>query len=191
MFAKATEEFKPKGEEDVKAEVIKDLGLDEETQKELITKITDERLEHQKTLGTAIRQKRDKAKALDEMEAGKDFYKGKAGLKPKKGNESNKTNTQDGLSRDEAILFSKGHTEEEVELAIKLSKVNKTSIIEATKDDYFTGVVDKRKQEEKDEKAKLSGSKGGGHNTDVDVTKMSKEEHRAHSDDVLKEAGLG
>lgn len=182
------DEFTPKGEEDVKAEVIKELELDVETQSELVTKITNERLEHQKKLGTAIRQKRDKAKALGDMEKGKDFYKDKAGLKKPKGDDANKPNKQVGLSRDEAILFAKGYEVADVELAVKLSKLNGVSVMKATEDDYFTDKVQARKDKDKADKAKLSGSDGGGSASNDDSGDMTREEHQAFVEAEIKKA---
>ena len=185
------EEFVPKGAEDVKADVISDLSLDADTQSELIEKITLERLDHQKTLGTAIRQKRDKADALGEMEKGKDFYKGKAGLKKPKGDEANKSNQQVGLSREEAILFSQGYLEEEVELATKLSKLNGTSLSKATEDDYFKGQVQIRKDKDAADKASLPASQGGGAPaSQKDSGDMTREEHQTHVEAEMKKAGL-
>ena len=74
---------KLKSEDEIREGVLKDFGLDpdEETHKDLITKITSERMEHQKVVSTAIGQK---IKIRD----GKDFYKTKlteAGLDPKTG----------------------------------------------------------------------------------------------------------
>lgn len=184
------DEFVPKGTEDVKAEVIKDLNLDAGTQSDLIDRITDERLEHQKTLGTAIRQKRDKANALESMERGKDHYKGLAGLKEPKGDEANKPNTQTGLSREEAILFSQGYTEKEVDLATKLSKLNGVSLLKATEDDYFKGQVESRKEEVKAGNAGLPASQGGGHTTETDSGDMTREEHQTFIADEMKKAGL-
>ena len=185
----SNDNFTPKGEEDVKAEVIKELELDAETQTDLIKKITDERLEHQKTLGTAIRQKRDKAKALDDMSRGKEFYKDKAGLKPK-GDDVNKPNEQAGLSRAEAILFSQGYTEEDVVLATKLSKINGVSITKATEDDYFKDKIQARKDKEKADQAGLPASTGSGQSTEKKPGDMSREEHQEYVAAEMGKAGL-
>lgn len=184
----ANAEFTPKGEEDVRAEVIEDLGLDVEEHSELIDKITAERLEHQKSLSTAIRQKRDKAKALEDMKKGKDFYKKKAGFKEPKG--SNSSNEQIGLSREEAILYSQGFADEDVKLASKLSKLNGISLIEATKDDYFLAKVQERKDKAKAEKAGLPPAQGGGHSTEKNAGDMTREEHQAYVAEELRKAGL-
>lgn len=183
-------DFKPKGEEDVKAEVIEQLGLDEETQSELIEQITNERLEHQKTLSTAIRQKRDKADALKSMEAGKDFYKKKAGLELPKGDEVNKPKEQTGLSREEAILFAQGFTEADVKLASKISKINETTLTEATQDDYFKGQIQAQKDKETADKAGLPASQAGSQAGGKDTGEMTKEEHQAYVAEELKKAGL-
>lgn len=184
----STNEFTPKGEEDVKAEVIEQLELDEETQSDLIDKITNERLEHQKILGTAIRQKRDKANALRDMERGKEFYKDKAGTKPK--GDVNKPNEQVGLSREEAILFAKGYNEADIKLAFKISKVNEIPLMEAINDDYFQTQVQARKDKEASIKAGLPPSQGGGQTAEKDSGAMTREEHQKYVAEEMKKAGL-
>lgn len=185
-----TNEFTPKGVEEIKTSVIEDFKLDVETQSDLIDKITNEKFESQKTLSTAIRQKRDKADALKSMEDGKDYYKKKAGLDTPKGDNLNKSNEQVGLSREEAILFSQGYTEGEVDLATKLSKLNSTSLLKATEDDYFKGQVEARKGKIEADKAGLPASKGGGQAAEKDSGGMTREEHQAYVAEEMEKAGL-
>jgi len=91
---------------------------------------------------------------------------------------SNKPNeTQSTLSRDEAILFAKGHTDEEVALALKLAQVNDVSVTEAIKDEIFTGKVSNRLKKEKSAKASLRTSGPVGFNTDKPMGEMTTEEH--------------
>ena len=80
-------------------------------------------------------------------------------------------------AREEAILFAKGHTEEEVELANKLAKVSGTNLLVAAEDPYFKSKVQERLKKEKSEQASIGASKGGGKFVPKDIGKMSKEDH--------------
>jgi hypothetical protein len=71
-----------------------------------------------------------------------------------------KTN-QVGLTREEAILFAKGFTEDEVDLANKLAKINNTTPMKAIEDDYFKSKVSARKEKETADAAQL-GPAGSG-----------------------------
>lgn len=82
-----------------------------------------------------------------------------------------------GLSREEAILYAKGFTDDEVELAIKLSKVNGVSILEAAEDDYLASKRNARIQKDRSEKASL-GASTGSFKTKKPIEEMSNEEHK-------------
>lgn len=88
-----------------------------------------------------------------------------------------KSSDNSGLTREEAILFARGLTEDEVDLASKLAKVNDISIIEATEDPYFKTKVEGRLKKEKSEKASLGASGGSNKFSPKDVGEMSREEH--------------
>lgn len=100
---------------------------------------------------------------------------------------SNKTNeTQSGLTREEAILYAKGYTDEEVELATKLAKVNDTTPLKAIEDEIFKAKVSARLKKEKSEKASLSPSGGAGRiQPDKPTTEMTPEEHKAYAMKLL------
>lgn len=100
---------------------------------------------------------------------------------------SNKTNeTQSGLSREEAILYAKGYTDEEVELANKLAKVNDTTPLKAIEDEIFKAKVNVRLKKERSEKASLSPSAGAGRiQPDKPTTEMTPEEHKAYAMKLL------
>ena len=82
-----------------------------------------------------------------------------------------------GLTREEAILYAKGHTDEEIELANKLAKVSGTNLLVATEDPYFKSKVQERLKKEKSEQASIGASKGGGKFVPKDIGKMSREDH--------------
>jgi len=93
---------------------------------------------------------------------------------------SNKSNeTQPSISREEAILFAKGYTEDEVDLAIKLSKINNITVSEAVKDDYFTNKVDSRIKKEKSANASLAPSSKGNFKGSKPYKEMTEEERVA------------
>jgi hypothetical protein len=88
-----------------------------------------------------------------------------------------KTKPNSSITREEAILFAKGHTEEEVDLASKLSKINGTTLSESSKDPYFKSLVDTRVKKEKSAKAALGASGGSNKFTTLKVGEMTREEH--------------
>jgi len=104
--------------------------------------------------------------------------KAEAKAKEAKAKPIKKTNTESTLSRDEAILFAKGHTEEEVGLALKLAKLNEVSVSDAITDEIFIAKVNSRKKIEQEEKASLGASKGNSKViTEKPIGEMSKDEH--------------
>ena len=102
--------------------------------------------------------------------------------------ESKKTNneTQSGLTREEAILYAKGYSDDEVQLANKLALVNGTTPLKAIEDEIFKAKVNQRLKKERAEKAALPSSSGGSRFTpDKPVGEMSEEEHRAYFNKVM------
>jgi polyhydroxyalkanoate synthesis regulator phasin len=96
-----------------------------------------------------------------------------------------KSKSNSSITRDEAILFAKGHTEDEVELANKLAKVNGGSLMEAVNDTYFKSVVASRRKKEVASKASLGASSGSSKYTPVEVGKMTPDEHKAYFHKVM------
>jgi hypothetical protein len=90
---------------------------------------------------------------------------------------TNKTNEQSGLTREEAILFAKGLTEEEIDLASKLAKVNGTTLLKATEDNYFKTKIEERLSKERSIKASLGGSSGSALQPAKPIAEMSRAEH--------------
>lgn len=90
------------------------------------------------------------------------------------------------LSREEAILFAKGYTEDEVDLANKLAKVNGVNILEAIEDDYLKAKRNERLRKEKSEKASLPASNSVGRvKAEKPIGEMTEEEHKAYFDKVM------
>jgi len=92
-----------------------------------------------------------------------------------------------GLTREEVILYAKGYTDEEVKLALKLSKVEGTNpLVVAESDDYFKTKVTERQKKEKSALASLPASSGSGRYTPPKpVGEMTEEEHQAYFREVM------
>jgi len=92
-----------------------------------------------------------------------------------------------GLTREEVILYAKGYTDEEVKLALKLSKVEGTNpLVVAESDDYFKTKVSERQKKEKSALASLPASSGSGRYTPPKpVGEMTEEEHQAYFREVM------
>ena len=99
-----------------------------------------------------------------------------------------KTNeTQPGLTKEEAILYAKGFTEEEVALAQKIALINGVSPLKAVEDEIFKAKYDARLKKEKSEKASLSPSGGSRVKMDKQIEEMTREEHEAYAKKVIAE----
>lgn len=123
-------------------------------------------------------------KENETLKAQKEHWRKKAETKsqPLKTNETQPS----FLSREEAILFAKGYTEEEVDLANKLAKVNGTSILVAVEDNYLKSLRAERLRKERSEKAALPASNGAGKfKTTKPIGEMTEEEHREYFNKVM------
>lgn len=110
-------------------------------------------------------------------------YKEVKEKKPVEAVKASKSNSS--LTREEAILFAKGYTEEEVNLAVKLAKVNGVNALVAAEDDYFKTVVEKRQKKEQSAKASLGASSGGNKFVPKPVGQMSEEAHQKYFHEVM------
>lgn len=91
-------------------------------------------------------------------------------------------NSPQGLSREEAILFAKGLTPEEVDQAEKIAKLEGVSLTEAINNDLFTLWKEKKDAEDKAKKAQLGASNGSPTSRkkkDISSSGLSKDEHKA------------
>lgn len=115
--------------------------------------------------------------------------KAEAKLKEKKeAKPSKKTNTESSLSREEAILYAKGYTDDEVSLANKLSKLEDIGVLEAIEDSVFKTRHEDRLRKEQAEKAELGASKGSGHaKSDKPIGQMNKDEHKEFFNKVVNQ----
>lgn len=115
-------EFKPKGEDEIRQEVIDTHKLDAEEQKELIDEITKDKLSQQEALGTAIRQKKDWRQKATDFEKGKNYYKKNPPKNQSSQQKVGETN-QEYEKRLSALEFATaGEVSETVEKAMKEHK---------------------------------------------------------------------
>lgn len=89
---------------------------------------------------------------------------------------------QSGLSRDEAIFFAKGGTEDDLVIAQKIAKIEDISILAAMEDPFYKSKVAERQEEAKIKSNLIgasTGGNGGGHKQKP-LGKMTEEEHKAY-----------
>ncbi len=107
-----------------------------------------------------------------------------AKLEEKAGNtsEDKKVSSDTGLSRDEAILFAKGLSDDEVDKALSIAKNEGISPREAINGDYFKFWKEKQEKKEKSKQASLGTSKGSPkavEKTSFNTKDSSREDHKA------------
>jgi len=126
-------------------------------------------------------------KKVKTLEAQKDHWRKKAEGSKKDTEPLKKSNeTQSGLSKDEIILYAKGHTEDEVELAKKLATINGVSPLKAIEDEIFKSKVSSRLKKEKSEQASLPASGYVGKvKSEKPVGKMTLDEHKEYFKKVM------
>jgi hypothetical protein len=113
-------------------------------------------------------------KKLKTIEAQKEHWRKKATSKPKE-KEELKTN-DDYLTRDEAILLTKGYDEDDIQQLKRVAGDN--NLIEASKDPMFKAYKREKEQKEKSSKAQLSSSNKPVGSKKA-ISEMSDEEHKA------------
>ncbi len=179
------DKFTPKGEDEIKAEVIEKHGLDVETQGDLIDSLTADNLESQKNLGTAIRQKgewRDKATANKPPEGTlpEGGEKPDATPKPPEGDKLNKP-SEDRNIREVAsdVNALTGESDEVVDAMEMVSKSKGITLSEAKKDPTIVALKEKADRDTKSAEAALPASGRAGSKTTPDyVENESKEDHK-------------
>lgn len=85
------------------------------------------------------------------------------------------------LSKDELIAFAQGHSEEEVEMLKKISKVEGVSLKDAKESVMFKAFKDAKEKEEKAQKAQLSasnGSAGKSQKKGLNSPGLTRDEHK-------------
>jgi len=89
----------------------------------------------------------------------------------------NKTNNT--ISRDEAILFAQGFSEEDVDHLNLVAKGAGLSLKDAKEHPLFVSYMEKQDMEKKARKASMGASKGSSATKKVDLSNLSEEEHKA------------
>jgi|AntDeeMinimDraft_6_1070357.scaffolds.fasta_scaffold00931_6 hypothetical protein len=87
-----------------------------------------------------------------------------------------------GLTKDEAKLYARGLSDEEIDKADKIAQVEGISLMEAVDNDIFVTWKEKNDKEEKDQQASIGASKGSGSQKkgkNVSDSGLSTEEHKA------------
>jgi len=171
--------------EEVTAKVIEDYGFDPETQGESIEKVTNERIENQKTNSKTIEQKSKYRQQLVDKGIIDPKTFEPIENKPDGDTTINKTKTeQTGLSREETIFFAQGGTEETFKIAKQIADTQGIGILAAKEDEYFKFQVDKAEKEAQVKANQIGASKGGqsgaGH-APKPQGKMTEDEHKAHA----------
>ncbi len=96
--------------------------------------------------------------------------------------------TNTGLSREEAILFAKGLSEQEVDQASKIAKIEGISLTEALNDDMFVAWKEAQERKAKSAKAQLGASNGSPQSPEkksFDSKGLEREDHKALFDKRL------
>lgn len=88
----------------------------------------------------------------------------------------NKTNNT--ISREEAILFAQGFSEEDVDHLNLVAKGSGLSIKEAREHPLFVSYMEKQDMEKKARKASMGTSKGSSATKKVDLSLLSDDEHK-------------
>lgn len=184
-------EFKPKGEDEIREEVIKEFDLDPENEddKGRIDKLVAREMNHQNSLGKAIKQKKDYRTKLEEALNGGDGAddnpdKGKEGEQKPTENQPPKpdVDTSNLVNKDE--LEARLHREkypnlsdEEYNSINALAKANNTSFEDAIENNpmaktYFAD-AETRQRLERNSKAPSTRSNPG--NTQTEDEKVAEE----------------
>ena len=166
-------------EEDIRTGLIAKFELDEDSQGDLIDKLTQEAVEQQKSFGKVVGQKRswrEKAIALEPETKDPD----PKDPDPKDPDPSDANDKEsDTLTREEAILLAKGMDEDDLDQLKKIAAFNETTILEAQDDPLYTAYQTQKVEAKKKEEAELGASGGSGaHSKGGAKPGMSDEDHR-------------
>ena len=183
----------PKGEDEVRAEVIEKYELYEDLNEDLVDKLTQDQLElqkkefeAQKTLSKTIEQKAKyreigvKAGLLD-PETFEPIERADAKTEKKQDKEESKAN--DSLTKEEVVLFAKGFEEEDLDKLKFIQAGYKAtgkeiSLKDAQQDEMFVAYLNNKEAKQKSEKAQLGTSSGGGFSADKEGKPLTRDEHK-------------
>jgi len=105
---------------------------------------------------------------------------------PPQEEEANKSNSTTGLTREEAIFFAQGGTEEQLEVAKGISMGKKVTLAEALKDPAYKAIVNQQSREAEVKKNQLPASGGSAANVQAEKSpgEMTEAEHKAWAKQV-------
>ena len=90
-------------------------------------------------------------------------------------------NTEQYLTREEAILIAKGYEDSELAKLKAIAKGSNCSLLDATKDEMFVVWKEKQEVERKKSKSQLGASKGSGSSRpEKSVSEMTAKEHEEY-----------
>lgn len=174
--------------DEVKANVVQELGLDpeDEANKPIIEKVVAKEIEHQKNLSSAIEQKATYRKTA--IEAG---LIDPVTFKPIEKKEINKPNNNE-LTREEVILIAKGVEDADIVYLKKLqagekAMGNEISLTEAMSNPLFVAYKEQKEAKAKAEKAQLGASGSGAiHQDNQFKNNQPREEHKKLWEEEMK-----
>ena len=90
-------------------------------------------------------------------------------------------NTEQYLTREEAILIAKGYEDSELAKLKAIAKGSNCSLLDATKDEMFVVWKEKQEVERKKSKSQLGASKGSGSSRpEKSISEMTAKEHEEY-----------
>lgn len=178
-----TEEFKPKGEDELRKETVENYGLDPEKDNDLITKIVTDR---KKDEDFKASEKEKVKKLREEREADvkkiEELSKASSNDDDNHKREENKDDAEsnDGIAkvndRLDQFELSKITDNEDVQVEIKkYAKANDLSIAEAGKSEFIKFRIAQEEEKAKAEDASADGSKKGQSKTDFSNVNPAKD----------------
>ena len=138
----------------------------------------------EKATKVAEDQKRraEKAEAkLKELKAQMNDEKTEPKTEGQKVDEAQAKPTGDSLSKEEAILYARGLSEDEVEKIKSIAKLEESNPLAAAESDYFTIWKDKKDKAKETQETQLGASRGSAKVTpkkDIGTPGISSDEHR-------------
>jgi len=138
---------------------------------------TEETQDENQDVQSLIAQKKHWREKAKEAEAKLEEAKAK---QPPQEEEANKTKSTEGLSREEAIFFAQGGTEEQLEIAKGISMGKKITLAEALNDTAYKAVVEQQSKEAEAKKNQLPASGGSAAQVQTEKSpgEMTKSEHK-------------
>lgn len=91
---------------------------------------------------------------------------------------NNNSQEANSLTREEAILFAQGLSDQDVSLLSKISKVEGVSLLEAKDSDVFKLQQEAQAKKKREEEATLKATKGSTITKNVNIGQLGEDEHK-------------